>query len=111
MTVLTVAGTIPQWTLGDRLRKAREAAGLTQTELAKVMGISRRSISTYESDESAPRRPTLLAWAMATGVPLSWLAGDDGGPDGRPRQDSNLQPTDWASVLVRRGPLVLAHTA
>lgn len=66
-------GRIPQWTLGDRLRKAREDAGLQQQELAEAMGISRRSVSAYESDASHPRRPVRLSWALATGVKLNWL--------------------------------------
>ncbi|ARU50165.1 hypothetical protein CBR64_00160 [Cellulosimicrobium cellulans] len=70
---LAVAGNIPQFVLSDRLRKARESAEMTQTELADVIGISRRSVSYYESGESAPKRPQLIAWAMATGVSLSWL--------------------------------------
>lgn len=98
-----MAGTVPAWTLPDRLRKARESAGLNQAALAEVTGMSRRSISAYETGDGAPRRPQLIAWAMATGVPLTWLEtgaesprqdGPDGGsPIGRPQQDSNLQPT------------------
>jgi len=110
MTVLTVAGVVPQWTLPDRLRKAREVAGLNQSELGAVTGISRRSVSSYESGEATPRRPVLIAWAMATGVPLSWLEGDDGGPAGRPRQDSNLQPTGWTFDQVGRGFSLVVHS-
>ena len=36
MTEATSPATVPQWTLGDRLRKAREFAGLQQTELPKA---------------------------------------------------------------------------
>jgi transcriptional regulator with XRE-family HTH domain len=88
MTQVTVQGTIPDWTLADRLRKAREFAGLSQTELGDATGLSRRSVSGYEGGERPPRLHHLIAWALATGVDLDWL---------RPRQDSNLQPTDlWA---------------
>lgn len=107
MTTLTVAGRVPEWTLGDRLRKAREAAGLSQTELADLAGISRRSISKYESDDARPKRPQLIAWAMATGVPLSWLQDGDAPhpttPDeGQvlPRLDSNQQPSGYTSCEV-----------
>lgn len=70
---LVVPGVEPQWTLGDRLRKAREHAGLQQAELADEIGIARRSLITYESDRTAPKRPVLLAWAMRTGVDSRWL--------------------------------------
>lgn len=103
MAQMTVAGTVPAWTLPDKLRKAREHAGLSQSELQSLTGISRRTIVSYEGGGRAPRRPQLVAWAVATGVPLWWLEGDDGGPGGRPRQDSNLQPTGWTLAQVRRG--------
>lgn len=93
MTVLTVSGVVPEWTLADRLRKARESAGLNQTRLGEVTGISRRSISSYESGEAAPRRPQLIAWAMATGVPLVWLENGES-----PRQDG---PDGGSAALVR----------
>ena len=31
---------VPEWTLGDRLKKAREHAGLSQTELGREIGVS-----------------------------------------------------------------------
>lgn len=73
MTQLTVAGEVPAWHQGDFLRKAREHAGMSQAELADVTGISRRTVVRYESGEASVRRPQLIAWAMATGVPLAWL--------------------------------------
>jgi transcriptional regulator with XRE-family HTH domain len=85
MTQVTVQGTTPDWTLPDRLRKAREVSGLSQTQLGEATGLSRRSIAGYEGGEREPRRHHLIAWALATGVSLDWLC---------PRQDSNLQPTD-----------------
>lgn len=65
--------TIPEWTVADRLRKAREHAGMKQSELAEEIGVSRNSISNYESSVVAPRRIVLNAWSRATKVPLAWL--------------------------------------
>ena len=67
---------VPQWTLGDRMRKARETAGLKQAELAERIGIGRSSIVNYESGRADPSRPVLLSWALATGVAYEWLAGE-----------------------------------
>src|SRR5260221_8971659 len=74
------SGFIPQWTLGDRLRKARESAGLKQAELAGKIGISRASIVNYEAGRYVPSRPVLLSWALCCGVDWAWLTG--GGPPG-----------------------------
>jgi DNA-binding XRE family transcriptional regulator len=68
---------IPQWTLGDRLRKARESAGLGQAELADKIGIARTSIVTYENDRQTPRQPVLLSWALCCCVDLTWLVAGD----------------------------------
>lgn len=74
-------GVIPGWTMGDRLRKAREIAELTQAGLSEALDEPRRAIVSYESDERLPKRPVLIAWALRCGVDFSWLAGisDDGG--------------------------------
>lgn len=76
MTEATHPATVPTWTLGDRLRKAREHAGLKQTELADEIGIGRSSIINYESDKAVPPRPVLLAWAVRCAVPYEWLTGE-----------------------------------
>lgn len=64
---------IPEWTLGDRLRKARLMAGLEQQEFADELGISRGTVHNYEMDRTRVKRPFLLAWSMRTGVPMEWL--------------------------------------
>lgn len=72
---IQTAGIIPEWTQGDRLRKAREAAGLDQNELAERIDISRRTVGNYESDRVEARMIVLKQWALATGVDLAWLIG------------------------------------
>ena len=63
----------PVFTIGDRLWKARETAGMSQQRLADVVGIARASVVNYEKGHTAPREIVLRAWALATGVPLEWL--------------------------------------
>lgn len=88
---------IPEWTLADRLRKAREYAGLDQQEMADRIGISRRSVVNYEGGKHAPGRPVLLSMALATGVPLAWLMdGSTTGPiDGGATSDLGVSPSAW----------------
>ena len=62
---------IPTWTSADRLEKARKDAGLSGSELAECIGVSRSTIVNYESPNySKKRRPIVLkAWAQEfTGV-------------------------------------------
>jgi transcriptional regulator with XRE-family HTH domain len=65
MTEATHPASVPQWTLGDRMRKAREHAGLKQAELAEEIGIGRSSVVNYESGRAVPSRPVMLAWSLA----------------------------------------------
>lgn len=66
-------GVIPQFTQGDRLRKARQHAGLHMAALAAELGVSEASVSRYESGKQNPRRAQVLTWALATGVDCDWL--------------------------------------
>ena len=43
-------------TFGEKVRNERNRLGLSQDELAKQIGVSRRVISSYENDSSRPRR-------------------------------------------------------
>lgn len=74
---------IPEWSVHDRCRKAREDAGLDQAELAARIDVSRATISNYETGYVKAVRPIVLrAWALATAVPFEWLR--DGEEVGRP---------------------------
>lgn len=83
----------PEFTLGDRLRKAREWAGLTQQELADEMGVSRKTIVNYEHGATRASKLVLRAWSLTTKVPIEWLRGEDALTSG----DS---VTNWISDLM-----------
>jgi len=74
----TATARIPQWTLGDRLRKAREEAGISVAGMAERLGIARNTLSTWEHDKVASV-PMLgvKAYADICNVPIWWLAGGD----------------------------------
>ena len=53
---------------GKRIREAREIAGLTQTQLAKLIGVSYASVNRWENGQS---RPNNLAWQRIMDLELS----------------------------------------
>ena len=59
--------------LGEELRKAREAAGLTQEQLAHATGIDRSFISELEHDKKSPTINRLFRLCKAIGVRPSVL--------------------------------------
>ncbi len=62
-------------TIGSRIKSAREAAGLTQQQLADAVhaGGGQRQVSNWEVDLRTPRREKLVEIAEALGVKASWL--------------------------------------
>lgn len=88
-------GTIPAFSRGDRLRKARELTNLSIAEFADRLGVSPKTVGNAELDRVKVRTITLRAWALATGVPLEWL---ETGEAPRPR------PDDGGSLRVRSMP-------
>jgi transcriptional regulator with XRE-family HTH domain len=65
---------VPTWTLGDRLRKARHLADLTEAEMADLLGISRTTVYHWERDVTTPQRRGIEAWSKVTEVPASSTA-------------------------------------
>jgi len=60
-----------------RLRELREAAGLSQTELAEKLNLKRAALSNYEKDQREPNLETLIRLADYFNVSLDELVGRD----------------------------------
>ncbi|MGA0541481.1 helix-turn-helix domain-containing protein [Neotabrizicola sp. VNH66] len=75
-------------TFGDRLAGAREAAGLTQEELATRLGVRLTTLQAWEDDLAEPRGNRLQMLAGMLNVSLAWLLTAEGdgvdGPDAPP---------------------------
>ena len=65
-------------TFGDRLAAAREAAGLSQKELAKRLGVKSKTMAAWENDLSEPRANRLQMLAGLLNVSLMWLLNGEG---------------------------------
>lgn len=60
-------------TIGEKLQKLRKARGLTQEELAAKVGVSRQSLSKWESDGALPDTANILLLADLFGVSTDYL--------------------------------------
>lgn len=69
----TLAGKLRQ--LGDRLRDARTALGLSQEELAHRLGTAPRSVTRWECGHCDPGFVTVAEIARICGVSLDWVTG------------------------------------
>ncbi len=67
----------------EKIQKLRKAAGLSQAELAGKIGVSARSVASYEAGTSRPRyRKTYELLAGALGVHVNFLYTEDEEDDG-----------------------------
>lgn len=106
MTTQQIADGVPEFSLGDRLRKAREKTGLSIREFAEEIGVSHGTITNAEGDKRGVRPITLKAYALRTKVPLVWL--ETGNAPARPEPDggkwahweSNPEPAGLKLRLV-----------
>ena len=79
-------------TLGDRLAAGREAARMTQGQLAQRLGVRVKTLRDWENDVSEPRANRLQMLAALLGVSLRWLLtgeGDDVTPPGEEPEAAN----------------------
>ena len=59
--------------LENRLRKARESKGLTQAQLADLIGVSRKTVNTVENGVFVPSTVVALKLAGALGCSVEDL--------------------------------------
>jgi transcriptional regulator with XRE-family HTH domain len=97
-------GTVPSWTFGDKVRKARDTTGLGQKEFAAKIGVTASSLAAYETGRAAPRfrdAPVIAASIqLLTGIPREWFLVEDGP---QPINPTKVQQKDYkpAGSLIR----------
>ena len=64
-------------TFSDKIKRAREVAKMTQHELAQEVGVSQRTIASYESGGARARKSTTEKLAHALKVSVRYLSDDD----------------------------------
>ena len=64
-------------TFTDKIKRSREIAGMTQRELAEAIGVSQRTIASYESQGAIARRGTAQKLAHALKVSVKYLTDDN----------------------------------
>jgi transcriptional regulator with XRE-family HTH domain len=64
---------VPEFTMGDRIRRARMNAGYKQQDIEDETGISRNSITAWEHDARMPSAALLRVLANYLNVPVEWI--------------------------------------
>ncbi len=68
-------------TLADKLKEARKNAGLTQTELAEKICVSRQAVTKWESGKGIPDVENLKTISRVLNVSIDFLLDDEGVAD------------------------------
>jgi transcriptional regulator with XRE-family HTH domain len=85
-------------TFGDRLAGAREAAGLTQEDLAQRLGVRLTTLQNWEDDLAEPRGNRLQMLAGMLNVSLAWLLTAEGDGLAEPTDTRPLTPDAEAAL-------------
>lgn len=62
-------------TFGEMMRARRKALGMTQEELAEVLGVKQATVSDLERGKKEPRWPNAVKIARTLSISLDILAG------------------------------------
>lgn len=61
--------------MSDRIREARQEAGLTQVDVARAMGLKQQSVQAWEAGRTRPGADKLAALASVLGTTVDALLG------------------------------------
>ena len=85
-------------TFGDRFAAAREAAGMSQTEFARRLGVNKSTVREWEDDLKEPRANRLSMMAGLLNVSMTWLITGTGDGIDAPSDEAVL-PATVQSIL------------
>lgn len=86
-------------TFGDRLARARDHAGMNQSDLARRLGVKAVTIKNWETDRSEPRANRLQMLSGLLNVSIIWLMTGEG--EGVPEtEDVSAESADMRDLLT-----------
>ena len=100
--------------LGDRLRAIRKEHGLTQQNIADVLGVDRTTYTVYEGGSITPSPATLVKLSQIYNVTVGYLIGvEENHPELRKipeeKQEKKLLSSDPISLLKKEEKELLLY--
>ena len=86
-------------TFGDRVAGARDAAGMTQAQLARRLGVKKATLISWEDDLSEPRANRLSMLAGILNVSIMWVLTGEGDGTSGPADEKVTDP-DFGDILA-----------
>lgn len=100
MTEMLTAGSVPTFTLADRLGKALKHGGVSVQQMADHLEVSRNTVGNYINGRGKkdPDKATLMLWAERCGVSYRWLR-----YGAMTESRCTLQPSGYATSSLVKG--------
>lgn len=73
-----------EFDLADRLRRALRVSGVSVSEMAEHLEVSRNTIGNWINGHAEPRRRDIREFAMKTGMPYEWIKDGKGSGERSP---------------------------
>jgi len=80
----------------ERIRELRKSKGLSQEQLAEMLGVSRQAVSKWESGQSLPEVEKLIAMGELFGVTIDYILKGDA----LPAQDDSNKRAAWIGSQI-----------
>ncbi len=84
--------------IGARIREARKAKGLSQSDLAEALDVTKGAISQWETGQTDLSITRLDAIARVLAVEVEWLRAGKGPP--HPVGDATMSAGEWRTALT-----------
>lgn len=79
--------------LGEKIYNLRKCTGFSQEQFGEMLGVSRQSVSKWESNQTQPELQTIIEMSKVFGISLDSLIGND---------KLEIAKTDFSEVLKSR---------
>ena len=80
--------------IGSRIKERREELGITQTQLAEMIGVTKGAIGNYETDANSPKASIMYKVFRALQCDANYLYQDEIG-----ESESSMLPHDERNLL------------
>lgn len=80
--------------IGSRMKERREELGMTQTQLAEIIGVTKGAVGNYETDANSPKASIMYKVFSALQCDANYLYQDE-----MSQPESNMLPQKERSIL------------
>jgi len=94
---------VPEFGIGDRLRKARELKGLSQSGLGALVGLSHKIIGNIERGTTPIDGLQIYGWAEICDIDPTWIKTGEGSPYTGPQDPDGGIPNNVHPIGRRVG--------